>query len=157
MELVGKNPLINAGDIEIQVPSLGREDPLEKGMATHPSILTWRIPWIVKPGSLQSIELQRVRHDWSNLAHMHPSTKYSVGGILRLTELVNRFFLWYLCVCVCVCFSKFFIWVWKLGNCFYIKIYFLLTTLIVAVWKLHLLACSKLYPSPTLEQKEKIL
>ena len=60
---MGKNPLINAGNIEIQVPSLGREDPLKKGMATHPSILTWRIPWIVKPGSLQSIELQRVRHD----------------------------------------------------------------------------------------------
>ena len=40
---------------ETQVPSLGREDPLEKEMATHSSILAWRIPWIEEPGGLQSM------------------------------------------------------------------------------------------------------
>ena len=43
--------------------SLGREDPLEEGIATHSSIFAWRIPWTEKPGRLQSIELQRVEHD----------------------------------------------------------------------------------------------
>ena len=46
-----------------QVQSLGGEDPLEKEMATHPSILAWRIPWTEEPGGLQSIGLQRVGHD----------------------------------------------------------------------------------------------
>ena len=45
------------------VQSLGQEDPLEKGMATHSSILSWRIPWTEVPGGLQSMGSQRVRHD----------------------------------------------------------------------------------------------
>ena len=48
---------------ETQVRSLGQEDPLEKEMATHSSILAWRIPWTEEPGGLQSTGLQRVRHD----------------------------------------------------------------------------------------------
>ena len=48
---------------ETQVQSLGQEDPLEKGMATHSSILTWRIPWTEEPGRLQSMGSQRVRHE----------------------------------------------------------------------------------------------
>ena len=48
---------------ETQVRSLGWEDPLEKGMATHSSILAWRIPWIEKPGGVQFVGLQTVRHD----------------------------------------------------------------------------------------------
>ena len=44
------------------VQSLGQEDPLEKGMATHSSILAWRILWTEKPGGLKSVGLQRVRH-----------------------------------------------------------------------------------------------
>ena len=44
--------------LEIPVQSLGWEDPLEKGMATHPSILAWKIPWTEEPGRLQSMELQ---------------------------------------------------------------------------------------------------
>ena len=48
---------------EIQVQSLSQEDPLEKGMATHSSILAWRIPWTEEPGGLQSIVSQRVRHN----------------------------------------------------------------------------------------------
>ena len=45
------------------VESLGREDPLEKEMATHSSILAWRIPWMEEPGGLQSMGLQRVGYD----------------------------------------------------------------------------------------------
>ena len=48
---------------ETQVPSLGWEDPLEKGAATHSSILAWRIPWTEEPGGLQSMGSQRVGHD----------------------------------------------------------------------------------------------
>ena len=48
---------------ETRVQSLGREDPLEKEMATHSSILAWRIPWTEEPGGLQSTGLQRVGHD----------------------------------------------------------------------------------------------
>ena len=48
---------------ETQVQSLDREDPLEKGMATHCSILAWRIPWTEEPCGLQSLGLQRVGHD----------------------------------------------------------------------------------------------
>ena len=45
------------------VLSLGQEDPLEEGIATHSSILAWRIPWTEEPGGLQSTESQRVGHD----------------------------------------------------------------------------------------------
>ena len=48
---------------ENQVQSLGLEDPLEEGMATHSSILAWRMPWTEEPGGLQSMELQRVGHN----------------------------------------------------------------------------------------------
>ena len=46
-----------------QVQSQGWEDILEKGIATHSSVLAWRIPWMEEPGGLQSMGLQRVRHD----------------------------------------------------------------------------------------------
>ena len=48
---------------ETWVQSLGGEDPLEEGMATHSSILAWRSPWTEEPGGLQSMGSQRVRHD----------------------------------------------------------------------------------------------
>ena len=48
---------------ETQVRSLGRKDPLEKEMATHSSILAWRIPWTEEPGRLQSTGSQTVRHN----------------------------------------------------------------------------------------------
>ena len=57
-----KNPLAYAGDIR-EEGSSSREDPLEKGMATHSSILAWRILWTEEPGGLQSIGSQRVEHD----------------------------------------------------------------------------------------------
>ena len=58
------------------VQSLGREDPLEKEMATHSSILAWRIPCTEKPGRLQSIGLQRVRYHRSDLAHKRITTDW---------------------------------------------------------------------------------
>ena len=48
---------------EMGVQSLGQEDPLEKGRATHSSILAWKIPWTEEPGGLQSMGSQRVRHN----------------------------------------------------------------------------------------------
>ena len=48
---------------ETWVQSLGQEDPLEKGMATHSSILAWKTPWTEEPGRLQSMGSQRARHD----------------------------------------------------------------------------------------------
>ena len=52
--------------METWIGSLGWEDPLEKGMATHSSILAWRIPWTEKPGGLYSMGLQRVGQDVSS-------------------------------------------------------------------------------------------
>ena len=56
---------------EIQVWSLGQKNPLEKGTATHSSILAWRIPWTEVPDGLLSMGLQRVRHDWAANTHTH--------------------------------------------------------------------------------------
>ena len=56
------------------VQSLGQKDPLEKRMATHPSILAWRIPWTEEPGVTQSMESQRVRHYWATNTHKHTQT-----------------------------------------------------------------------------------
>ena len=55
-----KNP---PAKLEMWILSLSREDPLEKGVATHSSILAWRIPWTEEPGRLQSMGSQRVGHD----------------------------------------------------------------------------------------------
>ena len=51
---------------EMRVGSLGREDPLEEGMAIHSSILAWRIPWTEEPGGLQSLELKK---SWTRLSY----------------------------------------------------------------------------------------
>ena len=66
---------------ETWVHCLGWEDPLEEGMATHSSILAWRIPWAEEPEGLQSMELKRVGHDWAtehstrpDPADRHPSS-----------------------------------------------------------------------------------
>ena len=60
-------------DLPAYTWSLGQEDTLEEGMATHSSILAWRIPWTGEPGGLQSMGLQRIRQDWSDLACTHLS------------------------------------------------------------------------------------
>ena len=49
--------------LETRVQSLGRDSPVKKGMATHSSLLAWRIPWTKEPGGLQSMGLQKVGHD----------------------------------------------------------------------------------------------
>ena len=58
--------------------SLGWEDHLEKAMATHSSILAWRIPWTEEPGRLQSMGSQRVRHDWATKQQQHSGTSLSL-------------------------------------------------------------------------------
>ena len=70
MTLVVKNPPANAREKETQIQSLGQEDSMEEGMATHSSVLARRIPWTEEPGGLQPKGLQRVRHD---LARTHTS------------------------------------------------------------------------------------
>ena len=59
----GKESACIAGDIGDSVSSLGWEDPPEEGMATHSSILAWRIPWPEEPDGLQSIGSQRIGYD----------------------------------------------------------------------------------------------
>ena len=61
--LRGNESAHNVGNLGTWVGSLSQEDPLEKGMATHSSVLAWRIPWTEEPGGLQSMGSQRVRHD----------------------------------------------------------------------------------------------
>ena len=56
---------------ETWVQSLGWEDLLEKEMATHSSILAWRVPWTEEPGGLQSMGLQRIGHKWGTNFHFH--------------------------------------------------------------------------------------
>ena len=58
-----KNPSANAGNV---VLSLSRDHPLEKEMATQSNILAWEIPWTEEPSELQSIELKKISHDYSN-------------------------------------------------------------------------------------------
>ena len=68
---------------ETCVPSLGREDALEKGTATHSSILAWRIPWAEEPGGLQSMGSQRVRHNRSDVAqHSTRGPVETVGRVI---------------------------------------------------------------------------
>ena len=64
---------------ETCVGSLGQEDPLEKGMAIHSLILCWRIPWTEEPGGLQSIGLQKLRHDCAINTHTHTHTHTHVN------------------------------------------------------------------------------
>ena len=62
---------------ETSVWSVGQEDPLEEGMATHSSVLAWRIAWTEESGGLQSMGSKRVRHDW---AHRHTNVDYWCAG-----------------------------------------------------------------------------
>ena len=65
---------------ETQVWSLSWEDPLEKEMATHSSILAWEIPWTEEPGELQSMRSQRVGCNW---AHTHPNNAWIANILLK--------------------------------------------------------------------------
>ena len=71
---------------ETQVQSMGREDPLEKEMATHSSILAWKSPWTEEPSRLQSMGLQRVGHDWATSLSL--SLRFSY--LTCYTQLFNR-------------------------------------------------------------------
>ena len=84
----GKEPTCQCRRHEMWVQSLGWEDALEKGMATYFSISAWKIPWIEEPGRLQSIGLQRVGHNWSDLAH---TNIWEIDGIT--VETVSDFIL----------------------------------------------------------------
>ena len=65
---------------DTQVQSLGWEDPLEKDMATHSSILAWKIPWMEEPGWLLSMGSQRVGHDWAtSLFTIAPYSNHSLS------------------------------------------------------------------------------
>ena len=67
---------------ETWVPSLGWEDPLEKGKATHSSILAWRMPWTEEPGRLQSMGSQRVGHN-------RVTFTFKLTGIVFLSEVIK--------------------------------------------------------------------
>ena len=109
---VGKKFTCNVrdkGDVG-SIPVL--EDPLEEGMATHSSILAWRILWTEEPGGLQSIALQRVRHGWSNLAHR--PTMYRIyfthsSLYLLIPPYPHSQLLFVLCICASVSIYSFFI------------------------------------------------
>ena len=60
-----KNMPANAEDVRDVGSISGQEDPLEKEMATHSSILAWRVPWTEEPGGLHFIGSQRIGHDWA--------------------------------------------------------------------------------------------
>ena len=85
----GEDPTCQCKRHETLVWSLGREDPLEEEMATHSSILAWRIPWTEAPGGLQSTGSQRVRHGWSNLARTNKLCHTSGVGCPALESLPN--------------------------------------------------------------------
>ena len=76
-----KNPPTNAKDM-VSVPGLRRS--LEQNMATHSSILAWRIPWTEESGGLQSMGSHKVRNNWSDLAHTHHL------GIIILRWLLHK-------------------------------------------------------------------
>ena len=78
---------------DIQVQSLGWEDPLEDGMATHSGILPWKIPWTKEPGRLQSMGSQRVRHDWSDWVRPRKK-KEKRNGIFSLFSTLSSLVRW---------------------------------------------------------------
>ena len=84
---------------ETRVWSLGQEDPLEKEVATHSSILAWKIPWTEEPGGLRPMGLQRVGHDWATNTHaLNLSGPVSLSVEWGCTEMVLSPELWF-CLC----------------------------------------------------------
>ena len=78
---------------EAWIWSLGWEDPMETGLVTFSSILTWRIPWTGEPGRLQSMELQRVRHDWAtNYKHIQTYTYTTFEGREDFFSILHLWF-----------------------------------------------------------------
>ena len=81
--IVVKNPPASAEDIRDTVGSLGQEDPLEENMATHYSILAWRIPRTKESGRLQSSRSQRAGYDWSTNALIFKKSRHDVHAVIR--------------------------------------------------------------------------
>jgi len=106
---------------ETQVWSPGWEDPLEKGMATHSSILAWRIPWTKEPGGLQSMRLQRAGHNWATNAHtpwwniMESVNRVCLGTLMRWHGL-KASLRWCLCRGVIEVRQQAIQWVWSLNR-----------------------------------------
>ena len=73
---------------ETQVRSLGGEDLLEEEMATHSSILAWKIPWMEEPGGLQSMGSQRVGHDWATSLHFTSKGRCKHQGFNLPVEVI---------------------------------------------------------------------
>ena len=73
-----KKPPANAGDSRVGVRSLGREDPLEKELGTHSSILAWASPWMEEPGRLHTIHGLTKRHDLPTKQQQYPCYKKTV-------------------------------------------------------------------------------
>ena len=106
-----KNPPAILETQEMWVRSLGWEDPLEKRMATHSSILAWEIPWTEEPGRLQSMGSQRVRHSWainsslvyhksaSNWSNLYPKPWYKHHP--QCLNLANNVWFFPLTIFVC--------------------------------------------------------
>ena len=80
-QMVKSLPAVQAS-LGQEVPSLGQEDALEKEMATHSSILTWRSPWTEEPGGLRSMGLQGVRHGWA-------SDTFTLSCVARMLVLLD--------------------------------------------------------------------
>ena len=81
---------------ETQVRSLGREDPLEKEMATHFNIFAWGIPWTEEPGGLQSMGSQRIRHGWAisttvalSVAQRKTGSSHSASWLTSAAQRLN--------------------------------------------------------------------
>ena len=85
---------------ETQDWPLGREDPLEKEMAPHSSTLAWKIPWMEEPGRLQSMGLQRVRHNWATSLSFKIISHFALHLVPLLLPLTLPWYLfrysWYL-------------------------------------------------------------
>ena len=117
---------------ETRVWSLGREDPLEKEMATHSSILAWEIPWTEESGGLQSMGLQRVGHDWATSLSFYSVIKLcpalcdtmdcSAPGFLVLHHLLEFALSW---------------WCYRLYLFFKIFLYLGAQGLSFGTWDLH--------------------
>ena len=73
---------------ESGVGSLGGEDPLEEGVATHPSVLARKILWTQEPGRVWSVGSQKVRHNWSNSAHTEHCSFSLVGGSVNMNPII---------------------------------------------------------------------
>ena len=85
-----------------RVQSLGREDTLEKEMATHSSTHAWKIPWMEKPGGLQSVGSQRVGHNCATSLSFFFTVNHLNFMVYVYIRDLFRVICVYLCMCVCV-------------------------------------------------------